>query len=288
MLKTILVLLRGTKGDGATLTTALAVARPLSCHMECVHIRPTMEAIVASLPISDIEDPNIIQESIDASKQQSEDAVARAADAFARFCAKEAIAKAEFPPGPLGVSAAFKECFGTELDEIISQSRYHDLVVVKGGGEKAGGLSTGQVGRLIMSAGRPVLRAPDIAAGAIRTAVIAWKKTPEAARALTAAMPILETARNLFVIHADEDHDAPADGERVVRMLEWHRLNAESHRTDPGDRAPADAVLEMARAADADLLVMGAYGRSRLRELVLGGFTEGVLEAASIPVLFFH
>jgi nucleotide-binding universal stress UspA family protein len=286
--KSILVLLKGVKGDGAALSAAMQAARPSAGHLACLHVRPGMEEIVSRLAIFDLEDPNIVQDMLGKAQQQGVEAAGRAAELFSLFCTKESISRTEFPPGGGTINASFREMLGSELDVLIAESRYHDLVVVKDGGEETGGLSSSELGRLVMHAGRPILLAPSVPAQPIRTAVIAWKTSPEAARALTAAMPLLAAAKKIHVLHAREGEEGNSGGESVVRLLQWHGLKAESQLVEPGDREPADAVLEMARAANADLLVMGAYGRSRLSELILGGFTECILEDAAIPVLLFH
>jgi nucleotide-binding universal stress UspA family protein len=186
------------------------------------------------------------------------------------------------------MGAAFREDIGYELDRLIAHSRHHDLVVVKGGSRTHGGMGSDEVGRLLLGAGRPVLLAPTVHARPVRSAVVAWKDTPEAARAVTAAIPLLKLAKRVYVVSASEDDETRADQSGVVHHLQWHGIEAEARDVEPRGRAAYDAVLEMARAADADLLVAGAYGRSRLSEIVFGGFTEGLLEDASLPVLFQH
>ena len=289
MLKSVLVHLRGTKADTAVLAAALQAARPFAGHLECLHIRPDLGELASKAALVEIdEDSNAIVLILERLQKESSETAQRASDAFANFCKKESILRAEIPPGPDKTNAAFREDIGNEVDRLIVQARYHDLVVVKGGGEHAGGLSLYDLGRVVMSAGRPVLLAPSVPARPVRTAVIAWKDAPEAARAVTAAMPLLATAEKIFVCSASEADEPTPDSEAIVRLLGWHGLNAQSHHVVPGERDPADAMLETARAADADLLVMGAYGRNRLNEIVFGGFTQCVLEDAALPVLLFH
>src|SRR5437868_13172803 len=113
----------------------------------------------------------------------------------------------------------------------------------------------------------------------------------ESARAMTAAMPLLAKADRIDVLTASED-DAEAKScvdctDRVVQQLRSHGLNAYGRFVIPAGRSAADAVVETARGNGADLLVMGAYGHSRLREFVLGGFTQRILRGAAMPVLLF-
>jgi nucleotide-binding universal stress UspA family protein len=74
----------------------------------------------------------------------------------------------------------------------------------------------------------------------------------------------------------------------LVRQLDWHGFKARGHFILPAGRSVPDAVLETARTAGADLLVMAGYGHSRLREYIFGGFTRRILEGVDLPVLLFH
>jgi nucleotide-binding universal stress UspA family protein len=288
MFKTILVHLRGTSGDKTVLSAALEAARPSAAHLDCVHIRPNLGNLISRVAFDLDEDTDRITESLDTLRKLTDDVARAAAQAFADFCANESVTRVERPPAPDRVNAAFSETVDDELHYLITQSWYHDLVVVKGGSEEAGGLAMQAVGRLIINAGRPVLLAPNAHARKIRTVAIAWKDVPEAARAITAAMPLISKAENIFVFNASEEDEQAADSESVIAQFRWHGHKAEAHRVVPGERSAPDALLETARAAEADLLVMGAYGRNRLSELVFGGFTQRILEDASLPVLLFH
>jgi nucleotide-binding universal stress UspA family protein len=289
MIRTVLVHLRGTKGDAATLSAALQIARPFAAHLECLHIRPDLGALISRATRGHVDDDtDAITKVVETLQMESAESAQRASNSFTDFCSHEQIPRGERPTSPNQLSASFREDIGDELDRLIAQSRRHDLVVVKGGSTNDGGLVSDSVGRLILSAGRPVLLAPTVPARAIRIVAIAWKDRPEAARAVTAAMPILEKARKIFVVTAGEDDEPASDQDGVVRHLQWHGLRAEAHNVELRGRDAYDAVLETARAADADLLVAGAYGRNRLSEIVFGGFTEGLLEDASLPVLLLH
>ena len=289
MIKTVLVHLRGVKADTATLSAALQIARPFAAHIECLHIRPNLAALISLARPAILEgETEAITRTIETLTKESAESAQRASDAFSAFCVQEGIRRAELPDRSDQISASFREDIGGQLERLIAQSRRHDLVVLKGGSAGDGALGSNDIGRLLLSAGRPVLLAPTVPARAIHRVVVAWKDTPEAARAVSAAMPVLERARQVLVVTAAEDEDRPSDQQGVVDYLRWHGLNVEAHRVEPKGRAAYDAVLEAARAADADLLVAGAYGHSRLRELVFGGFTEGLLEDASRPVLLLH
>ena len=114
---------------------------------------------------------------------------------------------------------------------------------------------------------------------------IAWKPTPQTARAVAFALPFLAGAKEVAVMTVEEGggHD---DAKPLIDYLAWHGIKSAAERLTPeGDAA---AALLAAASARAGLLVMGGYGHSRLREWVFGGFTRRVLDDASMPVLMAH
>jgi nucleotide-binding universal stress UspA family protein len=125
-------------------------------------------------------------------------------------------------------------------------------------------------------------------AGLPETIVVAWKAAPEAARAVTAAMPLLSAAKQILIVTvAEEQGLSDEEGARLATSLRWHGLNASARHLQPDTGGAANTLLAAAREHRA-WIVMGAYGRSRLREWIFGGFTRHVLRGAEIPVLMMH
>jgi nucleotide-binding universal stress UspA family protein len=120
--------------------------------------------------------------------------------------------------------------------------------------------------------------------------IVGWKETPEAARALGAAMPILKNARRVVLAAVTDGEPAPTAraAENVARQLTWHGIHAETQLIEAGRRSVAELLHDAAEAAHADLLVVGAYGHSRVRELIFGGVTEALLDGASLPIFLAH
>ena len=118
--------------------------------------------------------------------------------------------------------------------------------------------------------------------------VIAWKAAPEAARAVTAAMPFLAIAKQIQILTvAEEQGVSDEEAARLVTNLRRHGLQASARHLQPDPRGAADTLLTAA-GEQAALVVMGAYGHSRLREWIFGGFTQHVLRGAEVPVLMMH
>ena len=145
--------------------------------------------------------------------------------------------------------------------------------------------------RVLLHAPRPVLVLPHARPvwRACRTVALAWNGSREAARAASDAMPLLVAARRVLLLGVEEAIDLRmrVDLPQAADWLRWHGVAVEPVELLAPDSV-ADALLSKASAVEADLLVMGAYGRSRWTERVFGGTTRRVLEAAALPVLVSH
>jgi nucleotide-binding universal stress UspA family protein len=292
MIKDILVHLRGDQTDAIVLNTAYAVARPFDAHLECVHILPDTPALLMAANAGSEVDPALVMGGLEMLWTEGKKRSEAARAAYSEFCAGNDIVPCEAPPGPNSISAAWREAKGDATDNLISLSRLHDLVVTAGSAEQSVMMYT-HTGRLVMGAGKPIVLAPRVLqTSRIGTVAIAWKDSAEAARAITAAMPVLRKAHKIVVLSANEDGSKAkefADGsESIANHLRWHGMNVEGRHVIPAGRAVPNAVIEAARHAGADMLVMGGYGHSRLRELIFGGFTRRVLEGVDLPVFIFH
>jgi nucleotide-binding universal stress UspA family protein len=117
--------------------------------------------------------------------------------------------------------------------------------------------------------------------------MVAWKNAREAARATAAALPLLRSAGRVEVFSCGDDRATAADAQPLVEYLAWHGIAARPHEA-PLQTSIGATLLAAAKHAGATMLVLGGYGHSRWRELVLGGVTRHVLANAEIPVLMSH
>jgi nucleotide-binding universal stress UspA family protein len=279
MIKKTLVLLTGLGCDVRALEAASLIASQHVARIECLRVHPAAMQIIAKAAFRQFGTKMGNTELIHALQKE---AAKRTADARASF---DAFARAN-----AGLNISWREVEGESVHTAIAEARYADLVVVGRSGAESE-YSAEAVGSILVGCGRPVLLVPDSHPQAIgSTIAIAWKETAEAARAVTAAMPVLAKAERIAVISVSEDASGPAyePAERLARDLVDHGLPAVANTVVPGGRPVADAVLQAARECGANLLVMGAYSHSRFRELVFGGFTRHVLHGCDLPVLLLH
>src|SRR5262249_5091507 len=176
---------------------------------------------------------------------------------------------------------------------LTRQVRCNDLIVMEAGPRDDPLFSSDDIADVIAGAGRPVLLAPPHAQIDVKSIAIAWKNCPEAARAVSAALPLLAKAQKIIALRESERGGSAAETAEslsgITNYLAWHGLRAESVCLTPGkNRTAADAVLETAIESQAGLLVMGGFGHGRLREFVFGGFTQRALDGDVIPVLLVH
>jgi nucleotide-binding universal stress UspA family protein len=287
MIKTILVPGMNAAATPTALELAWQVARLFDGHIEHLHVHRDAAEMARYTASLDIESGMFAGEVWDALERADKARSALSRDDFANFIAKEEISSAS------PVTASWHEVAGIEIEQTIFQAHYNDLVVF-GRPTAPVTLSTLGVGDVLTGCGRPLLLAPSRpCTSPITTIVIAWKSTASAVRAVTAAMPLLAKAQKIVILGAAEgDDDAQQvlnSTERLAAHLRWHGLKPQAGHIKTGHRDPCEAIMESAHEKlHAGLLVMGGYGHSRARELLLGGFTRRVLREAPLPVFLCH
>lgn len=195
-----------------------------------------------------------------------------------------------------GCSVEWRAPAGPATDNAIMHARHADLLILgqQDPGDRATFVERNFVEDVVMGCGRPAIVVPY--AGEIRTfgenVLIAWDGGREAARAVADALPLLAHARFVnidTVAHGEPDPDKAPPGADVAAYLERHRIRASFSVTPSADAVGVGATL-LNRLSDlhADLLVMGLYSHTRMRERVLGGATRTILETMTVPVLMSH
>ncbi|MEX1251371.1 MAG: universal stress protein [Hyphomonas sp.] len=144
----------------------------------------------------------------------------------------------------------------------------------------------------LFSTGRPCLLSPDNRTEAVSldTAAIAWDMSRSAARAVADALPLLKRAKSVHVLvgRGEKGIASSQPAAPLVAYLAAHGIGAAVDEFDVSEQKIGDALVWRAASHNADLLVMGAFGHSRLREFVLGGATRRVLDTTPIPLLMSH
>lgn len=266
------------------LALAIAVARRCDATLVGLHVAPP-----ATMPLA--LPGEISPRWNEALARHRQSVVARAEEHFAFL-------RQEMPDTVWRIVEA--DGLGNVAPALVHEGRRADLLIV---GQSDSGAAApegpGTVAQdIVMSVGRPTLVVPYAGRHAAvgRRPLIAWTEGRESARALYDALPLMRQAEQVHLLEVGLPRASTGEVARrraglasIGRYLEAHGLTV-SIEFQPGlsDIEPAPLILSRAADHGADLIVMGAYGHSRLQELVLGGVTRSMLSSMTVPVLMAH
>jgi nucleotide-binding universal stress UspA family protein len=201
-------------------------------------------------------------------------------------------AKATLERAAMGKAITWSEVDGASPNELIKTARSADLLIMPGPPENTREGVFAPADTVTLGAGGPVIAVPDTstATSVGRNILVAWNGSRESARALRDALPLLNRADQVSAVIVD--HPAAArDGEQVLEaLLRRHGCRGVNvQRLPEGGRSPSEVILQhAAHVAQADLIVMGLYGHSRIREFILGGVSREMVDDSPIPLLLSH
>jgi nucleotide-binding universal stress UspA family protein len=283
MIRSIVVPNTATIGDEDALNAAIDLASDLGAHLLVLEI--------VNLPVPATGSWGFMPEAAMSDVYQR--LRARAEDNVARL-------RAKLEPEPLSSEvSAVEALFAEPYRMAASCARAADLVVVAGGGADTteARITHAYFASLLLESGRPVLVVPPSCDVALppRHVVVGWRPSREAARALHDSLPLLMSADTVDVVivetaGADPDEEDDLPGTDVVEHLARHGIAAELivREREARDQSVGSVLLEHAQQSQAQLIVVGGYGHSRLREWAVGGVTRELLSNATLPVLYSH
>lgn len=281
-IRKILVPVEGSPAGRVVLLSALQVARAYDAHVAAVHVRPDPRVGVPL--IGEGMSAGMVEELIEMTEKET---ATRAREAKALFDAVhgESGLPLTADATTAGASISWTEADGRAEEEVARRGRVADLIVLARPSEQPDGDATMIFNAALFESGRPVLVAPKKPGDFGRRIAIAWNGSAEAARAVHAALDFLQRAETVEVVSADPDTAGDLDPSALIDYLAWHGIGAGLR---PLGEAGSVGEAIGAAAAGADLVVMGAYSHSRLRELILGGVTRHMLESTGCALLMAH
>jgi nucleotide-binding universal stress UspA family protein len=255
-IRKILLPLQAVGTAEAACSVAVSVARMWSAHLSVLHV---------------------------CSRRDREGALR---DLVARLMAEHGLALAEATPDTTTPTASFAVVAGEEPEVVAHQARLADLVVLPHPASDKEVSSSDALHAVLFESAKPVLIAPPAAPPEIGQRVcIGWNGTAESASAVLAALPWLKRAKTICILWSEEYQRRGPLAADLQHYLAMHDLTADRAAFAPKGNAVGAGLLAAAGERACDLLVMGAYSHSRLRQLFLGGVTRHVLAYATIPVL---
>jgi nucleotide-binding universal stress UspA family protein len=281
--KFLLPLTSPASGEAA-LNTGLMLAKMWAAHLMVLHIH-TDSRDIAPLAGEGMSGA-MIEEMMSATERETGRRARSIREMFDIATEAQHVAVGHAMRGNNEPSATFTALTGREDEIIAHQARLADLTVVPHPQAGEDVASADALHAVLFDSGRPVLMAPVTVPQSIgRRIVIAWNGTHEAASALASVMPFVRQAAAVRVLVSDEYYRRGPRGEEVAEYISHHGVTADVGVFRSIDRSVGAGLLAAAADFDADLMSMGAYSSSRLRQLILGGTTRYVLENAMLPVL---
>jgi nucleotide-binding universal stress UspA family protein len=275
--KTILVHCDASRSVGSRLTAAADVAQRFEARLVGLHAREPFE--VASF----VDGGMAMAPLMEAYQAGCEAAEQTAASAYQKAT------KGRNLSSEWRVTEAFSD------DALAMNARYADLLVIGQADPDDPAGSPGDLPEaMAFATGRPILVVPHIGAPSSlgNTVMLCWNATRESARAASDSLPFLRMAEKVIVLVVDPDVSADRHGQEpgadVAAWLSRHGIKVTVQREVAADAQIGEIILSRAADYDADLIVMGIYGHSRLREMVLGGVSRTLLSSMTVPVLMSH
>ena len=271
--KTILVHVDASERCRARVDIAMRLARDFDAHLVGLYARDQ-----AALPPY-VSAETTIRDRLEIAAR--EDAAA-ATSAFHRAVAAAGATKAEL-----------RTATGDSSEAVLLHARYADLVVLgQRDADEDSAPAAGFVERVTLAGGRPALVVPRVGSFDVigKRVLVAWNAGRESARAVTDAVPLLRRADSVQVITINPAAPAHGDvpGADIALYLARHGVRVEVRIERAVDIDVGNMLLSRAADLGSDLIVMGAYGHSRMRELMMGGASRTLLDTMTVPVLMSH
>lgn len=273
--KTILVHLNRVSRAETILEPVVDMARKNNAHVIGVYLQPRIQAAVA---VDALGNPNMLLDELKLERENG-DAIGKT---FERMTKGQPFT-AEWRDMP----ATVPDFAGNLLDQAVTA----DLVVASQNDpdwNQSGQLDFPE--RLILESGRPVLAIPYVGHYRIigQTVVVAWKPGRESSRAVFNAIPLMQHAKIVHILQIAEKREKLQPATDLVAALARHGVKAELQMSQAVDQSVGNELLSRIADLGTDLLVMGAYGHSRMREYVFGGATRDVIKTMTVPTVFSH
>ena len=267
---TILVHIEGDEGQASRLAAAFDLARATGGHLLCLSVMPYAayalgDPAMGAFPVTTLID------AVEARRREERVAV-------------EARLRTE------GVSWEWQAADGDSGDRLVEYARLADVVVMSAGPYgRAAALRMGLTGDVAVRAPVPVLAVPEAATGfnVVGGALLCWDGSQEAARTMRQAIPLLKLAGELTLLTVSEK-DSPFTARAAAAYLSRHGLSVDVVERDGGGASVEQVIRSVAAERQASWIVQGAYGHSRMREMLFGGVTRGLLADAPVPILLGH
>jgi len=272
-MKRVLVPLLGDAGDQPALQTVARLAVTAGARVDVVFMHRDP---IDMIPLAgDGYGASMITQIL---KQAEDEVAGRRKTAEAAFAAWQKEAN--------GLEARFSELVGIPDASVARLGRIADLIVLARNSDDQGPNRQALIDAAVSDSGRPVLLAATLPQETIgKRIVLAWNGSAEAARAVAMARPFFSAADHVVVVGIDESAKTDVGTEALAETLVANGFDVGAVSVPEGESGVADTLLDQAYAYKTDMIVIGAYSHSRMRERIFGGVTRDLIENVAWPVL---
>ena len=289
--KNILAIVNNTSGGRVALETALRLAENFECHVDALHVRPDP---VAALPlVGEAMSGAVVDEMIGMAERDASVRSKEARAMYDRVIGDAGLADDNGFARAGGLGISWIEETGVEEQVVALRACRADIIMLARPAPDNETSALMTLNAALMQSGRPVMAVPPRAngrggpVGPFKRIAVFWNGSTEATRAVAAARPFFATADKVVVLRVEEEEwFAPTEDLEVY--LARHEVKAVVCKVLPRESRTGRALMTATTEIGADLMVMGAYTRSKLRQLILGSVTGYVMHEATLPVLMCH
>ncbi len=292
-IRTMLIPLAGSENMRPVMDLGLTLGKELGAHVDVLHIqsdpKDTIPLLGEGMSVSMIEDM------IQIAEKEGGERASEGRQVFDQLVSDHSLAVSD-DPASSGASVSWSQEVGRNDEITARRGRLSDLIVVTRPTASSDVLATLTLNAALFDSGCPVLVAPPadgetpskpLSAGG--HVAISWNGSAPTARAVGSAMELIARAEKVTVLTAASDQTSVARAPELAAYLQWHGIVPDTQTyTSEGGQSIGQTLLAECIDADVNLLVMGAYAHSRVRQLILGGLTRHVLEHAALPLFMAH
>jgi nucleotide-binding universal stress UspA family protein len=281
-IRSILAPITGLEPSHAPLESGMRIARLLDAFIDVLHVRQDPREAISLIAMSG--SGVVLDQLMGQMEKETESRATQARRLFEKAAQAAGIAVAGS-----NATGRFRTIVASAPDEVPVQARVADLILFCRLPEGVDTEWRLTLETALVGSGRAVLLLPLQARPTVgKTVALAWNGSAEAARAFSAALPILKLAQKVLLLFGTQGPPVTPSLSEVGDWLGRHGIATERQPVALKGWPVGEQLVEEAAGAGADLLVMGAYGHTRVRETIFGGATRAVLNESALPVLLAH
>ncbi len=293
-IKVILAPIQGDDSDRSILDQAFRLAENHAAHIQALHV--VMDGRDAVPFVGQGLSAHVVEQIIRSVEDEAKEARANAQETFKQWTKDKGVQVVKPDATPLtdktlgqSVSISWHEISGQAQSIIPMVGRLSDMILLPQPTHDSEKDDHLMAETALLEAGGPIMFVPSTKKDTFaKNIALFWNGSIESSRALDAIRPFIPHAEHVYLITAPEVDNLGEDADTVINYLAWHKIKASVVKVKCDRDEVGDTLIKKAEELNVDMIAMGAYSHSRLRQMILGSVTRTVLYNTKIPTLFVH